>query len=255
MLGKENANPVQRSPLPRGQGLDRNTVNIVHGFGPASAMLADLREVGVVLSAQGALLAYDAPEGVLTPVLLNQMRTRRNDLLAALRAEQLTKSASSTSDAERQVDHDGDHFGDRFARRRPRLRRSAFTCDWCGGIDLVGESDGLRCKRCKRLAWFATSEGGLQRHDYAEPELEYRPWGENACCLKCGDMCDSLGMDDVWRCSRCDPEVASRRRRTARLLNTARRIQRRDARARAKLTGDRMTSFSRGHQNAMRIED
>lgn len=50
----------------------------------ATTLLADLRAQGIVLTADGDNLHFDAPTGALTPDLLEEMRAHKVDLLKAL---------------------------------------------------------------------------------------------------------------------------------------------------------------------------
>lgn len=47
-------------------------------------LLADLTRMGLVLTAKGDRLAYDAPPGVLTPVVLAKLKAHKGELLALL---------------------------------------------------------------------------------------------------------------------------------------------------------------------------
>ena len=49
-------------------------------------LLSSLRASGVVLTAKGGKLAYDAPSGVLTAALLAELRAHKAELLALLAA-------------------------------------------------------------------------------------------------------------------------------------------------------------------------
>ncbi len=53
----------------------------------ARKLLADLRRAGVVLSANGDRLAFDAPAGVVTPQLREWIKARKGELLAVLNGD------------------------------------------------------------------------------------------------------------------------------------------------------------------------
>jgi hypothetical protein len=50
----------------------------------AATLLAELTRRGVRLSAEGERLTYDAPEGVLRPIDLEQLKTHKPELIKAL---------------------------------------------------------------------------------------------------------------------------------------------------------------------------
>lgn len=56
-------------------------------------------------------------------------------------------------------------------------------------------------------------------------ELEEVDFDDVPVC-SCGRYCDVQTLDDAWHCSHCDPNGEERRRRTRRLLATAKRIRR-----------------------------
>lgn len=54
----------------------------------ALSLLRDLEARGVRLEAREGWLSYEAPAGVLTPALLDELRARKQELLALLAAEE-----------------------------------------------------------------------------------------------------------------------------------------------------------------------
>jgi len=98
---------------------------------------------------------------------------------------------------------------------------TSIRCPFCDGIDLVDDPGGLRCSSCRALAWVATAEGGLARHDVAgivviDPDLV-------PICPSCRRWCDVMTLAESWRCSSCDPETDDRRRRTLRAVGLVNR--------------------------------
>jgi hypothetical protein len=55
-------------------------------------------------------------------------------------------------------------------------------------------------------------------------ELEEVDFDDVPVC-SCGRLCDTQTIDDAWLCSHCDPDSEERRKRTERLLATAKRIR------------------------------
>ena len=60
----------------------------------AAKMLADLRRAGVVLTANGDRLAFDAPAGAMTPAVRAMLKARKPELLAVLRGDYLNAAAA-----------------------------------------------------------------------------------------------------------------------------------------------------------------
>lgn len=63
----------------------------------AAKLLGDLYRAGVVLSANGDRLAFDAPAGVMTPQLLAILKARKPELLAVLQGDYLHAAAARLS--------------------------------------------------------------------------------------------------------------------------------------------------------------
>ena len=61
------------------------------------ALLADLRRRDIEIWAEGDGLRCNAPAGVLTPELREQLQQRKHDILAFLRSKSATPSCSSAS--------------------------------------------------------------------------------------------------------------------------------------------------------------
>jgi hypothetical protein len=55
------------------------------------ALLADLRRAGVLLTADGDRLSFDAPIGVMTLALLAMLKARKAELLAVLKGDYLVR--------------------------------------------------------------------------------------------------------------------------------------------------------------------
>lgn len=196
---------AQNTQNPVGASPERGFVDIAHTLGEVKKLLAELRGLGVVLSAQGDRLAFDAPAGVLGDDLLARMRAERDGLLVALRAEHGAAP---------------DEHG-----AAPEL--VTLRCPWCGPENLIDSPGGLRCPRCGRLAWLDAPGGGLVRADHPDEAVELVDPDEVPICSSCGQWCDVMTLADVWRCSVCDPEADLRRRRTARVIELANRSRRR----------------------------
>ena len=184
----------------------------------ADGLLAELRGLGVVLSAQGDRLAFDAPAGVLGDDLLGRMRAERDRLLVALRSE----ASAVVADPEHHGDPRPEHQGDPGP--------VSLRCPWCGPEELIDEPGGLRCPRCGRLAWLDAPGGGLVRADHPDESIELVDPDGVPICSACGRWCDVVTLAEVWRCSVCDPEADLRRRRTARVIELQNRSRRRAVR-------------------------
>jgi len=107
---------------------------------------------------------------------------------------------------------------------------TSFGCGFCGATDLVDDAVGLRCDACGHLAWLDV-DGALTRVSWHDHDVASMAPDDLPDCSVCGDLCDTRTADGCWRCSRCDPDAESRRRRTKRLIETARRIRKRDGEA------------------------
>jgi len=106
-------------------GADEPTQGVFEYFeddsGRLKSLLADLRAAGVVLSAAGDRLAFDAPAGALSDDLLARMRADRDGLLSILRGGDPAEPVAEP------VAAGGDHDG--VADSRPRvvhLKRDPF---------------------------------------------------------------------------------------------------------------------------------
>lgn len=192
----------KRSPQNGIKRADDSSVYFADDFGRAKKLMAELIGLGVVLRADDGKLAYDAPAGAITDDLLARMRTDRDGLLAILAGLADDPVAA---------------HGDRF--------ETTIVCPFCRGRDLVDDAGGLRCGRCRALAWIDTAGGGLVRADYAE--AEFIDFDDVPSCSSCGRWCDFMTLADSWKCSRCDPEADSRRRRTLRVLSAVERARKR----------------------------
>lgn len=60
----------------------------------AATLLAHLRRAGVLLTAKGDRLAFDAPAGAMTPEVVAMLKARKPELLAVLRGDYLHAAAA-----------------------------------------------------------------------------------------------------------------------------------------------------------------
>ena len=60
----------------------------------AVELLADFGRLGVVLTANGDRLAFDAPAGAMTPAVVAMLKARKPELLAVLGGDYLTAAAA-----------------------------------------------------------------------------------------------------------------------------------------------------------------
>jgi hypothetical protein len=70
-----------------------------------STLLADLRRVGVILTARGDRLSFDAPAGALTPDLRATLIRHKPELLAALKAQAAPRLLSVEAGIEWEQQH------------------------------------------------------------------------------------------------------------------------------------------------------
>mgnify|MGYP001009340854 CR=1 FL=1 len=161
----------------------------------ADGLFAELGSAGVVMWIEGDRLAFDAPAGVITDDLLGRMRAERDGLLWIV-------ADRDRGDVDTKLD-----------------RPTTIRCPRCDGINLVDDSGGLRCCHCDRLAWVATSDGGLARCDVAESVIELVDPDSVPICPACERWCDVITLAESWHCSRCSRDADDRRRRTLRALS------------------------------------
>lgn len=107
-------------------------------------LLQELQTVGVTLFIEDGRLAFDAPDGAMTPELLARVRCCRDGVIALL-------------------------TGDQAAAPEP----SGVSCQFCRGESLEDVEQGWRCCMCKRLAWVWLPGGSIVRADCERMNLSW----------------------------------------------------------------------------------
>ncbi|AMV32565.1 hypothetical protein VN12_10600 [Pirellula sp. SH-Sr6A] len=105
-------------------------------------LIERLRALGVELTIEGDGLAFDAPEGVLSAELIEEMKAYRSELIAAIEHRDAPGM---------------DPIGGVF-------------CPFCRGDRFEDVYMGWRCVRCDRLAWWWLGES-LVRFDVGDLKL------------------------------------------------------------------------------------
>ena len=113
-----------------------NSAYSADGSRQIQILFRDLQTAGVALFIEDGRLAFDAPDGVMTPELLARVRAERDGLLALLAGEQA-------------------------ATPEP----SGVSCPFCRSDLLEDAERGWRCCHCKRLAWVWLPGGSIVRAD------------------------------------------------------------------------------------------
>jgi hypothetical protein len=136
----------------------------------AEKLLSELRAYGVVLSiTPERSLAFKAPKGVMTNLIVQRIRANRDDLLDLL--ERFEERAAimeydgglAREDAERMalVDMLNKPPTPEYLPEEP-----GWLCPWCRrGDRLIEADDGMRCGRCDRQA-FLRDGNAIVRADY-----------------------------------------------------------------------------------------
>ncbi len=101
---------------------------------------------------------------------------------------------------------------------------STVNCGFCGSNDVLDESLGLRCDSCGHLAWIDV-DGALTRAGWHDHDDRSMAPSDLPVCPSCGELCDTQTCDDEWHCSQCSANAETRRKRTKRLLENAKRIR------------------------------
>jgi hypothetical protein len=165
----------------------------------AQLLVHDLKEHGVVLETEGPRLIVDAPVGVLTTDIIDQLKANKPDLLALLGNSLNTedwRAAFEERAAIMEYDggmprHDAENlaFDDavvRWMREHPPISRSGL-CVGCGeaignsascDIAILGGSGGLivhdGCYEPFMSAWQAEAEEALVRMGISPPDRSSR---------------------------------------------------------------------------------
>ena len=122
-------------------GLKVNSEDCEEGSRRIEILFSEMQAVGVALFIEDGRLAFDAPDGAMTPELLARVRAERDGLRALL------------------VD--------------PGVSPSGVSCPFCRSELLEDAELGWRCCKCKRLAWVWLPGGGVVRADCERMALQW----------------------------------------------------------------------------------
>jgi hypothetical protein len=134
-----------------------------------------LRSLGIALSVDGAgRLSFDAPTGVMTSTLMDDIRAHKFELLSIL---------ESIAERSAIMEHDGNmsrEAADRMAiediidrvveDRSDDEMPVGVICPFCSSRQLVDDPGGMRCRRCSRLAWILVGRS-IVRADWEKTDL------------------------------------------------------------------------------------
>lgn len=127
--------PYTKYTKPPGES---DIVDFVYESRACEKLFERLRALGVDLFTEDEGLGFDAPDGVLTDDLMEEMRAHRDDLLAMLSAQVYPIPG--------------------------------VFCPFCRGDEFIDEPSGWRCVKCNRLAW-GWLGGSFVRADFIFVEL------------------------------------------------------------------------------------
>lgn len=114
--------------------------------------------------------------------------------------------------------------GPKPAPPEPAPPEGLTRCHRCDSAELIDDPAGIRCDGCGHLV-FIEADGELRSvrwHDHDDGGIGP---DDLPNCPTCNRLADTQTADDVWHCSRCDPDAGRRRILAARLLATAERIR------------------------------